>query len=84
MRVCKTGITIVMRDHLRIPMCAQASCPPGVSVRYVSGDQYFQRSLLTIGARKRKKGCKDAWVPGQSNYIVDRVMVVPPPMPRVF
>ena len=37
MRACKTGITIVIRDHLRIPLYAKASCPPGVSVPLIAG-----------------------------------------------
>ena len=32
MWVCRTGITIIIRDHLRIPLYAKASYPPGVSV----------------------------------------------------
>ena len=37
MRVCKTCITIVIRDHLRIPLYAKASCPPSVSVPLIAG-----------------------------------------------
>ena len=30
--VCKTGIAIVIRDHLGIPLYAKASCLLGVSI----------------------------------------------------
>ena len=55
MWVCKTGITIVIRDHLRIPLYAKASCPPGVSVLLIVGlseEPPEDRDLKEKGVRK--------------------------------
>ena len=49
MWVCKTGITIVIRDHLGIPLYAKASCLLGVSVPLYIRYSDYRDGLPKIG-----------------------------------
>ena len=60
-QVYKTGITIIDRDHLGIPMCAKASCLLGAPSIMSPVIRSLLKGLPESGVLKREKSMRASW-----------------------
>ena len=81
--VLKMGTSIVIRDHLGIPLYILASCLLGVSVPLCVQQSYCRKGIPESKVLKEKndKGMQPL---GRLSRIAGRALIVPPPMPMVF
>ena len=84
MRVFKTGMTIISRDHLGIPLYVRALSFLVYPSSYGSDEQVYQKRPREEEKPERKRKSEGMWIQERLSRIVDRGLAVPPSMPMVF